>query len=91
MVPVGAQLRGFAARCRLTDILIDGDLDRSLAARILAGFQRGIPRRLIMIFNGAVSTAAARILYHHLHHRAREYRLRLQRPDGEQQEQQCSQ
>lgn len=91
LVHAGAQLGGLADRRCLFGILGDGDLDRSLAARFVAGVQHGFPHRLTISFIGAVFIAAARSLYHRFHHCARENRLRLQRPNGQQQEQQRSQ
>lgn len=89
-VYVGVQLRRFADQRSLSGVLINGDPDRSLAARVLAGFQHDVVVRP-HVCNGVVFIAATRLVHHRIHHCAREYRLRLHRPHSQQQEQQCPQ
>jgi hypothetical protein len=76
----------------LPGLLINADFDRSLAARITTGLQRDAAIRTRAVLNGFMVIATTPVVHDRIHHDACKYRLRLQRPNGQyEQEQQGSQ
>jgi len=86
-VQTGAHLRGFD-RCILSGLLIYADFDRSFTARGITEFERGLAIRIRAVIAGRVAVATTVVVYDRLHHRAGKYRLCLQWPDGQYEQEQ---
>ena len=87
---VGAQLHRFGNRAVMTGIRVGDDVHRMLATRCFARFRHSIAVAGLAVPRGHVVLTATLVLHHAVHHRAREYRLCLQRTDAHQEQQQGS-
>jgi len=75
----------------LCGLLIDADFDRSLAARIMGGFERRLAIRILAVIVCFMVIATTVVAYDGIHHCAGQYRLCLQWPDGHYEQEQGSQ
>jgi hypothetical protein len=90
-VHIGAHVRQFDQGYILSGLLIYVDFDRSLTARGITGFERRLAIRIRAVIAGRVVVATTVVVYDRIHHRAGKYRLRLQWPDGQYEQEQGSQ
>lgn len=88
---MGAHLCRFDNWRVLSGVVIDTDFDRSLAARIATRCRRSVAIRHRTIVMSLMIIATTRVVHDRTRQRAGKYRLHLQRPDRQYEQEESSQ
>ena len=87
-IHVGSQLHRLGNRAIMPGVRVGGDVHRMLATRCFAQVRNSTAVRGLAVPSRRVVLTATLVLHNSAHHRAGEYRLRLQRTNGHYQQQQ---